>query len=184
MPRAIVLAIGGAAVAAGVGVLLWRCTKKEDAGPRTDIGPAQPIRKPNAVDAAVIPVVPDRVGEGPRLPDRPPDDRDVGDPNVVAIDPKSFDDEPRDVAWARDHEAEIAKRLAKLPDGVVLDANQCKSRQCRIAIRAADDAALMGAVGSIEGVDRLRGWANQIVLGAPVDAAGGKRAMTIYVQFE
>jgi hypothetical protein len=111
--------------------------------------------------------------EGPSLPAA----TDAG-PDTPAL---AFDDESRDDGWAPTLEADLTKRLATLPHAKLASV-ECRSAQCRLAIRATDDAALSSASSELETALRASP-ATSIVLAAPT-TSGDRRELVVYARFD
>jgi hypothetical protein len=118
-------------------------------------------------------------GAGSTTPTREPT-RSIPPPRVT---PKAPD--PSDEGWADRTRQTLQTRLDQVLDGsgVTVLAIECATPVCKIVVEAADDAALSAAISRFESPEGLYGFAQQIILGAPEDAPGGRRREQIDAEF-
>lgn len=182
---AVGLALGGAAIA----LLAWWRVRDRDApaprpqptaavAPAAAPSPASPPSSPGLPPGAVAPIPP--IVVPPPAPSPPA--------GPAAAFP--FDDEPRDAAWADDHERELAHRLRAIAedledDGVAarIGAPECRRTLCRVALTADDAAALGKVYGALETERGLVGWADTMMLERVVTGDDGRVETRVVAQF-
>ncbi len=112
-------------------------------------------------------------GNMPTLPEL--DDMDKG-LEKAAPTPQAplFEIESRDEAWAPVSERELAKRLAAIAvDQVQVESAICKTSTCQVVFAAAEPKSLGKVIGKLETPEGVYGWADHLLLGAPVTASSG-----------
>lgn len=179
------------ATAAGVAAVAWwrhdRGGRPSGAGPV----PSAPAIGTTLAPAARLPVTPSPpvgpVAPSPPVRIIPPEEPE---PPVAPGSGLGFDDEPRDPAWADDHERELALRSRAVEQGlrargvaVQLGPPECRRSLCRMSIAAADSAALGKLYGVLESEDGLYGWADTMLLERVVTADDGRVETGVIAQF-
>ncbi len=185
------LVLGGLVVAAaGVALALWL---------RADHGRAARPARPTPAVTAPAPLAPRPPTAAPVAPAPAPGPVAPSDPvRIVAPaapapavgSPVGFDDEPRDPAWADDHEHELGLRLRAIEEGledrgvtVTIGPPECRRTLCRVALGAPDAGALGKLYGVLESEQGLYGWADTLVLDRVETAADGKVETHVMAQF-
>jgi len=103
----------------------------------------------------------------------------------------SFEQEPRDAAWAGEHERELQQRLRRVVDGLAgrsiavdIDGVECRRTLCRVAVHARAEAALGSLIGALEGPAGLAGWVDALLVEPVAVAADGQVTGRIVAAFE
>jgi len=178
------------AVAGGVAAIVWWRHDRGEArvaavgpgsGAPVGVVTAPTLTRPEArVPAPVGPVAP-----SPPVRIVPPEGAEPAPASGLG-----FDDEPRDPAWADDHERELVARLRAVEQGlaargiaVQVGPPECRRSLCRVSIAAGDSAALGKLYGVLESEDGLYGWADTMLLERVVTAADGRVETGVVAQF-
>jgi type IV secretory pathway VirB10-like protein len=93
----------------------------------------------------------------------------------------TFVEQPRDDAWAKQTEAELAKRWKQIRGGA-LESTECRKAECRLIVTGTQDAVGQ-AVADLEGPRGLHGFAENVLLSNPTVAGDGTVTLRIYVRF-
>ncbi|MBP9088289.1 MAG: hypothetical protein KBG15_19360 [Kofleriaceae bacterium] len=94
-----------------------------------------------------------------------------GDPTPQA---PLFDIESRDETWAPVSERELSKRLAAIAvDQVQVESAICKTSTCQVIFASTEPKLLGKVIGKLETPEGVYGWADHLLLGAPVTASSG-----------
>jgi hypothetical protein len=125
--------------------------------------------------------------DNPALPPRPSPSLSPSasaQPSTPATGPTAEDDfqtETRDDDWAKETEAELAKRFKRLRAGKI-ESTECRQSQCRVVIGGStDDVAT--AVADLEGPRGLHGYAKDVRLTSPTTNDDGSVALRVFVRF-
>jgi type IV secretory pathway VirB10-like protein len=92
----------------------------------------------------------------------------------------TFVAQPRDDAWAKQTEAELAKRWKQIRGGT-LESTECRKVECRLVVTGTQDAVAQ-AVADLEGPRGLHGFAENVLLSNPT-VAGDTVTLRIYARF-
>jgi hypothetical protein len=133
---------------------------------------AQP---PNPAPQPVAPRVKQPEPARPSLPPPPP-------PPQAPATETTFLEQPRDDAWAKQTEAELAKRWKQIRGGT-LEGTECRKAECRLIVTGTQDAVAQ-AVADLEGPRGLHGYAENVLLSNPTVADDGTVTLRIYARFE
>lgn len=177
---------GVALVAVGGAIAWWQWRDHDDAAPEARPS-APPMPTPVPAPVAAVVVVP----SGPIAPSSPvrvpsPSPVEWGSP--AAGPSLTFEDEPRDPAWAGEHEHELTLRLRNVAEaiedgGVTLGKPECRRSLCKVAIVAPDAGVLGKVYGALESEDGLHGWADTMLLEHVVTRDDGKVETAVVAQF-
>lgn len=85
-----------------------------------------------------------------------------------------FEIESRDEAWAPVSERELGKRLAAIAvEQVQVESAICKTSTCQVVFAATEPKSLGKIIGKLETPEGVYGWADHLLLGAPVTESSG-----------
>jgi hypothetical protein len=104
---------------------------------------------------------------------------------------QTFEQEPRDAAWAVEQEREMTLRLGRVVDelargGIPIDVDpvECRRTLCKVGIHARDAAALGKLDGLLETPTGVLGWADVLVLSPVETASDGEVATEVTASFD
>ena len=176
---------GVALVAVGGAIAWWQWRDHEAAAPVAPTAARAMVPEPAvAAPVVVAPAAPVAPSPPVRVAPAP-----GPDPGVAAAGPSvAFEDEPRDPAWADEHERELTLRLRDVAEAlegsaVTLGKPECRRSLCKVAITAADTGALGKVYGALESEDGLHGWADTMLLEHVVTRDDGKVETSVIAQF-
>jgi hypothetical protein len=154
----------------GLAVAVAACRDGSSATPAKTSGSADLTTK--AVRAPVAP----SLGSDPR-PALPEPTDDAG---PTPTQDQRFAEEPVDRAWKQKTEAELAKRLAPVPN---IKRYECHETQCLIVI-AGSEHDVGKSVSALESDHAMHELARNVVLTAPTRNTDGTIELHAYAQFE
>jgi hypothetical protein len=119
--------------------------------------------------------------EGPSLGSDTPRPELPTTPATPTAD-EAFLEEEVDAGWAKQTEAEIAKRWKQVR-GAKLEATECRKTQCRLLVTG-EETDVATAIADLEGPRGLHGFAENVLLTSPYKNSDGTVGLRIYAKFD